>query len=82
MPLPDLFSHDLQDQPSLPLPCIQLQEDYLLPFSQHKPSLGEGNAETGPYQRCSEMGVAVAILPAEVMGVVYIIRRQPLQSPF
>lgn len=75
-----LFSHDLQDQPSLPGPGIQFQEDYLLPVSQHKSSLGEGNAETGPYQRCSDMRVAVSILLAEVVGVVDIIRCQPLQG--
>ncbi len=78
-----LLPDELQDDPSLPRAHIEFDEQYLLPGSQRKPSVDEGNVQIWPHDGCPQMAVAVAIAPAQVVAVLLPeLRRHLLEEAF
>ncbi len=59
---------------------IQLQEDDLLPGAQNQPSRSKGHNQARSNERGPDMRMAVAIVPAQIMGIIDILWRNPLQG--
>ena len=73
-----LFSHYLHYYLSPSGPVVQLQKYDLLPGAKQEPPLGEGHCQAWPYQGGANVGMAVSVLPAQVMGVFNLLGHEPV----
>lgn len=78
---PILFSDQLNDQSSLARAVIEIDVNDLLPGAQGELPVNKWDRERGTQQGGADMAVAVAIMPARVVGILAVGRNDLIKEP-
>ena len=73
-------SQDLAPDLALPGAVVEIQQDDLLPGPQLEPSLVDGDAQGRLEEGRPDVGIAVAVPPAAVMGIGQVLGEKPLDG--